>query len=59
MKTSRSCDLPVRMPNELYARLQELADETLASKAAIVRKALEEYLERHDGERSRIRKKQA
>jgi Ribbon-helix-helix domain len=57
MKTKRSYDLPVRLPNELYARLQELSVQTLASKAAIVRKALEEYLERVNGKRNSTRKK--
>jgi predicted DNA-binding protein len=57
MRTKRSCDLPIRLPNDLYARLQKLSERTLAPKAAIVRKALEEYLERQNGQQSLVRKK--
>lgn len=57
MRTKTSCDLPVRLPNELYAKLQALSEQTLASKAAIIRKALHEYLERQNGHRSPARKK--
>jgi predicted DNA-binding protein len=57
MKSRRSCDLPVRLPIDLYERLQKLSEHTLASKAAIVRKALEEYLERQYGHRNSTRKR--
>jgi len=56
MRTKSSCDLPVRLPNDLYSKLQQLSEQTLASKAAIVRRALEEYLERQNGQRNSIRK---
>lgn len=55
MRTKSSSDLPVRLPNDLHARLQDLSERTLASKAAIIRKALEEYLERQNGQRSAAR----
>lgn len=57
MRSKRSCDLPVRLPNELYLRLQRLSEQTLASKAAIMRKALEEYLGRQNGKRNLSRSK--
>lgn len=55
MRSRQSRDLPVRLPNSLYARLQEHSQRTLAPKAAIIRKALEEYLERQNGNRSATR----
>ena len=53
MKNKRSVDLPVRLPKVLYAKLDELSRETLAAKAAIIRRALEQYLAKLDRVRSR------
>lgn len=48
MSGKKSQDLPVRLPEALYARLSEFSSRTLAPKAAIVRRALEEFLNRNE-----------
>lgn len=53
MKNKRSLDLPVRLPKALYAKLDELSQKTLAPKAAIIRRALEEYLAKREREQAK------